>query len=171
MKMDVGGKEEIEEIFSYYSRQKDKSSQEMVVALLQELQEVQGCLTPELKRRVQEITGVSASFLQCLIRMYPSLKETRCSHEIIACTGERCAKKEGLVILEQLRKELKPDKNGISVDGVFEVRTRNCLKQCRTSPNLLIDGNLYYGNDLKDIRKLLQSICRMEGKNKGYKDD
>ncbi len=170
MKTNAGRTEEIEEIFSYYSRQKDKSSQEMVVALLQELQEVQGCLTPELKRRTQEITEVSASFLQCLIRMYPSLKETRCSHEIIACTGERCAKKEGLAILEQLRKELKPDKNGVSADGEFELRTRNCLKQCRTSPNLLIDGDLYCGDDLKDIRKLLQNVCKIEGKNRGYKD-
>ncbi len=33
-------KDEIEEIFSYYGRQRDKNSQEMIVALLRELQEV-----------------------------------------------------------------------------------------------------------------------------------
>ena len=34
--------EQIEEIFSYYGSQKDKGTQEMVVSLLRELQEVEG---------------------------------------------------------------------------------------------------------------------------------
>ena len=78
--------------------------------------------------------------------------------EIIACTGERCGKKNGIAVLEQLRRELKPDKNGISADGRYELRTQNCLKQCRTSPNLLIDGKLYSGERLKNIKKLLNEL-------------
>lgn len=158
MKADERKQAELEEIFRYYSEQKDKASQEMVVSLLRELQEAEGCLTMELRRRTAEVTGVSEAFLQCLIRKYPSLKETRCSHEITACTGERCAKKGGLDIFEQLKRELKPDKNGISADGVFELRTRNCLKQCRTSPNLMIDGTLYSGKELQNIAELLRKI-------------
>lgn len=158
MNLEKNMNEEIEEIFSYYDGEKDKGSQEMVVALLRELQDVKGCLTLDLKTRVMEVTGVSENFLQCLIRMYPSLKEVAVCHEIIACTGERCGKKEGGLILEKLRKELKPDKNGISADGKFELRTRNCLKQCKTSPNMMIDGKLYSGEKLKDIKALLKEI-------------
>ena len=36
--------EQIEEIFAYYGKQQDKSSQEMVIALLRELQEAEGAL-------------------------------------------------------------------------------------------------------------------------------
>ena len=36
--------EEIEEIFAYYGKQRDKGSQEMVIALLRELQEAEGCI-------------------------------------------------------------------------------------------------------------------------------
>lgn len=152
--------EEIEEIFSYYGKQRDKSSQEMVVSLLRELQEVEGCITPELKRRVIETTEVTDKFLNCLIKMYPSIKEVKQVHEIIACTGERCAKKDGMTILQNLRWELGIKKDGISADGRFELRTRNCLKQCRTSPNMYIDGKLYSGEQLKDIKKLLNTICK-----------
>ena len=42
--------EQMEEIFSYYGEQKDRHTQEMVVALLRELQEVQGHITPALKK-------------------------------------------------------------------------------------------------------------------------
>ena len=60
--------------------------------------------------------------------------------------------------MEQLRRELKPDKNGISADGIYELRTQNCLKQCRTSPNLLIDGKLYSGDQIRNIKKLLNEL-------------
>lgn len=152
--------EEIEEIFAYYGKQRDKGSQEMVIALLRELQEAEGCITSKLKQRVLETTGITDKFLDCLIKMYPSIKETKQAHEIIACTGERCGKKDGMKILKNLRLELGIKKDGISADGRFELRTRNCLKQCRTSPNLYIDGKLYSGEQLEDIKSLLNSVCK-----------
>lgn len=60
--------EQIEEIFAYYGKQRDKSSQEMVIALLRELQEAEGCITPELKVRVIETTEITDKFLNCLIK-------------------------------------------------------------------------------------------------------
>ena len=54
--------EQIEEIFAYYGKQQDKSSQEMVIALLRELQEAEGCITPELKVRVIETTEITDKF-------------------------------------------------------------------------------------------------------------
>lgn len=83
--MDMQNKsDEIEEIFSYYSQQPDKGSQEMVVALLRELQDAHGFISLELKERVEQVTGVSPNYLKCLIRMYPTLKEENTVHEIIA---------------------------------------------------------------------------------------
>ena len=150
--------EEIEEIFSYYSTQKDRGTQEMVVALLKELQETEGYITPALKQRVIETTGVTEKFLSLILKMYPSIKEGAHVHEIIACTGERCGKKDGMEILQNIKRELAIGKDGISRDGKFQLRTRNCLKQCRTSPNIMIDGNIYSGEDLKDLKKLIENI-------------
>lgn len=154
--------EQTEEIFSYYNSQKDKASQEMVVELLRELQEVHGCITPELKQRVIEVTGVTDKFLALIIKMYPSIKAEKNVHTILACTGERCGKKEGMTILRNLRRELGIKKDGLSADGQFELRTQNCLKQCRTSPNMYIDGKLYSGECLMDIKQLLNTVRRCE---------
>lgn len=156
-------REQINEIFEYYGTQKEKNRQETVVSMLRELQEVQGYLTAEMKERTVETMGISPNVLQCLIRMYPSLKEVQTIHQITACTGERCAKKEGMEILGRLRKELGISKTGISKDGAFQLRTQNCLKKCRTSPNLLIDGVIYSGEDLRDIKRLLQRIREKDG--------
>ena len=152
--------EQIEEIFSYYGSQKDKGTQEMVVSLLRELQEVEGCITPNLKERVIETTGITDKFLAVIMKMYPSIKESGNLHEIIVCTGERCGNKDSFQILQKIKKDLEIGKDGTSKDGKYMLRTRNCLKQCRTSPNILIDGDLYSGECVKDIKSLLKKINR-----------
>lgn len=150
--------EQLQEIFDYYKEQPDRSSQEMVVALLRELQEVQGYISPQLKEQVLELTGVKETFLQCLFRMYPSLHESQEVHEIVVCSGERCGKKNSGEIFSYLKKTLKVDKQGVSEDGRFKFRTRNCLKQCRTSPNLMIDGELYSKIEIENIKKILNDL-------------
>lgn len=147
--------EQLEEIFSYYGEQKDKNSQEMVVALLRELQEVCGCITLDLKKKVIETTGVSENFLQCLLRMYPSLKEVKTEHEVICCTGERCGKKDGAALLRKWKEQFSIQENGISADGKIELRTQNCLKRCKTAPNVMVDGVVYSGSKIEDIMKKL----------------
>ena len=149
---------QIEEIFSYYGSQKDKGTQDMVVALLKELQEVEGYITSRLKCRVLEVTEVTENYLNCLLKMYPSIKEQATLHEIIVCTGERCGKKGGMEIQQNIKRELEIGKDGISKDGRFQLRTRNCLKKCRTSPNIMIDGELYSGEQLKNLKNLFQNI-------------
>ena len=74
-------------------------------------------------------------------------------HEIIACTGERCGKKEGGAILNALKRELRIQKNGVSIDGKFKLRTQNCLKKCGTAPNIIIDDVVYSGSELERILK------------------
>lgn len=149
--------EQLEEIFSYYGEQKDKNSQEAVVSLLRELQEVCGCITLDLKKKVIETTGVSENFLQCLLRMYPSLKEANTEHEVIFCTGERCGKKDGAALLRKWKEQFSIRENGISADGKIELRTQNCLKQCKNAPNVMVDGVIYSGSEIEDImKKLLQ---------------
>lgn len=152
--------EQIEEIFSYYGSQKDKGTQEMVVSLLRELQEVEGCITPNLKERVIEATGITDKFLAVIMKLYPSIKEAGNLHEIIVCTGERCGNKDSFQILQKIKKDLEIGKDGTSKDGKYVLRTRNCLKQCRTSPNILIDGDLYSGECVNDIKSLLKKINR-----------
>ena len=96
--------------------------------------------------------------MKTILRLHLSIKEAANLHEIIACTGDRCGKKNGMEILSNLRKELGIAKDGISRDGQFCLRTQNCLKQCKTSPNLMIDGVLYSGEKLKNLKKLLDEV-------------
>ena len=145
-----------EEILQYYSQMDNKSDQDNIVQMLRELQEVNGCITSELKRRAAEAAGVSPSVIQVLVKIYPSLKEAAYQHEIVVCTGKACTDKGSQELLKTLNRELKTQKNGISKDGKVCIKTRPCLKQCRTAPNILIDGKLYSNMTAKDVLKLVK---------------
>ena len=143
-----------EEILTYYSAQKDKAEQSVIVQMLQELKEVNAVLTEDLKSKAAQATGVSLSFINLLIRTYPSLKKSACAHEITVCSGERCGRKNGEKLISQIRKELQIGKNNISRDGRYYLKIQNCLKQCRTSPNFMIDKEIYKNVRPEDVHSI-----------------
>lgn len=149
---------EVNEIIEYYAGQKDAGSQDNLVAMLREIQETEGCISKEVREFVQERMGIKESFLGCILKMYPSLKSEDYSHEIVLCTGERCGNKDSMTLLRLLKEELGISKEGISRDGKVRLITRNCLKQCRTSPNMLVDGELHSQMNQEKLRELVKTL-------------
>lgn len=133
----------LEEIFNYYTGLKDKGSQENIAAMLREIQEIEGFISPEVKTMVANALDIKESILNVILKMYPDLKTANYRHTITLCTGERCAMKGGGAVISAVTALLKPDASGISADGCIRLKKQNCLKQCKTSPNMLIDGQVY----------------------------
>ena len=61
-------------------------------------------------------------------------------------------------MLDALRRELGIESQGLSADGMFFLRTQNCLKHCGTAPNLLIDGELLPRVTPEQIPALIQRL-------------
>ena len=72
--------------------------------------------------------------------------------------GERCGNKDSMTLLRLLKEELGISKEGISRDGKVRLITRNCLKQCRTSPNMLVDGELHSQMNQEKLRELVKIL-------------
>ena len=133
--------EQLDEIFEYYKR--EGNSQETLVALMREVQQIEGYISETVLQRMTEEFQIKPSVLSLILKMYPSLKKSPYEHEIICCTGARCSSKQGMELLEEVKKYFSIGSDGVSADGKVCLRTRNCLKQCKTSPNMMIDGRLY----------------------------
>lgn len=131
---------QIEEIISYY--QKQPQEQENYRAMLEELQDVLGFLPQSVLERAARALEIKVTVLNCLVKFSSALKLAPYQHKIVACTGERCGRKDSLSLLQLLKDELKTDKDGLSYDKKILLVTQNCLKNCKTSPNLMIDGEI-----------------------------
>lgn len=150
---------QIEEILHYYSTQSDRSEQSMIVAMLRELQECTGCLTPSIQQQAANAAGVPVSIVSTLIRFHSDLKTTCAKHEIVVCSGARCASNQAGALLSFLHKELKPNQHGLSENGLIMLRTQNCFKQCRSGPNIRIDGTLHSGMTPEALQQLLRTLA------------
>ena len=145
-----------EEILNYYSSLEDRGSQENIVAMLRELQEVNGYIGPALKEMAAVTAGVKPAVIQVILKRYPSLKPAPFYHEVVVCTGRSCSGKGSGELLYDLKRRLEIRKNGISADGRICVRIRNCLKNCKGAPNVMVDGVVYSGLSVDEIIKMVR---------------
>lgn len=142
---------EVREILDYYKGLPERGSQEVIVSMLRELQDVCGWIGPSVLEEAAQTAGVKESLIEIIMKRYPSLKKSPYVHEIIVCTGQNCASRDNLKLLQELRQRLKIGGDGISQDGRIYMKTRACLKQCRTTPNIMVDGKIYSGKSVKEI--------------------
>ena len=85
--------EEIKEIIAYYAGQKEAKAQENLTSMLREIQETEGWIPSEACQMAAEKLGVKESVLNCIIKLYPSLKAAPYVHESF-CAPESAVRKK-----------------------------------------------------------------------------
>lgn len=150
------------EILDYYSALSDRDSQETIVNMLRELQDVYGYLSPELQQMAAEAAGVKLSVIVCIMKLYKSLKPAPYRHQVTVCTGPQCARADDRVL--QAAKEVLGIKGTVALSGTLSsdqsvlLQTKHCMKQCKTGPNLTVDGVLYPHMTEGETKKLLRRL-------------
>lgn len=135
--------EMLTELLSYYEILKTDYRQEDFVELLREIQEIYGCITPEMQALVSEELHIGLPVIRTIIKQYSSLKEQPARHVITVCTGRNCHDKGCAKLLKAIEKEIGTGAGETTRDGRFHVQTRCCLKSCKTAPNIKINDDLY----------------------------
>lgn len=153
--MDKNKQQEFKEILDYYKDNKQTGSQEQIVELLRETQDLYSFIPLEAQEEIAKAMDIKPTALKTLIKLYPSLKVSNYKHKITICLGSRCGSKKASSILAALEKELKTKQGGISSDGKFALYSQNCLKNCKKSPNITIDEDLYTYVKPEEIHQIL----------------
>lgn len=142
---------ELMEIFNYYKSQKNPESQEQLVSLLREVQELYGCIPEDIQEAISSEFGVKQAVISSIIKLYPSLRSSQKRSRIVVCTGNSCKSQEAQQILDAVRNELKTE-----AGGRFILSVKECIKNCRTSPNMQIDGDLYTKVKPREVGEILK---------------
>ena len=174
--------EKVEEIIEYYAGERNPKEQENLVAMLREIQEVEGYIPREVQEMAAEKIGIKTTVLSCIIS-FLSVKiasyistdfGAQLRNQVFSRVQEfsavemdkfgtaslvtRSGCKGGPEIIEAVKRELKIGKDGMSANKKVHVVTRNCLKQCKTSPNMLVDGKLYSGLTVEKALEIVRKL-------------
>lgn len=151
---DAFQQKELEEIINYYGGLPKPSSQENTVSALREIQELLGCIPLDIQELLAERLDIKPVLISSLIKLYPSLTSAPRRHKITLCLGVQCSQKDAAVLEDALIK---------AISGrPFLLSTKNCLKHCRTAPNLQIGQDIYRGVRPEELETILKKYEKSE---------
>lgn len=145
----------LHEAVEYYKGHDAPQNQFALVELLKEVQEHSGgVLTDEVVKEVATLLNIKVTFLNAVIKRYPSLKPASAPHHLEICGGKNCGGDGSAVLLKFIRQTYNVDNGGISVSGGFSFAVCSCLKHCGKGPNIKWDCVIYNAATPELIKRL-----------------
>lgn len=143
--------EAIRELIRHYREQGAPQDQQMLIALLRDLQqEAGGALPKGLIDAAAQAYGVKSSLLTALIRRVPGLCCEDVPHRLEVCGTCR----QGAALRADIERTYGVKSGGSSREYGFAYRVTPCMKNCKHGPSIRWDGTLHSGADMALIRRL-----------------
>lgn len=146
--------EEFREIIEYYRSQGAQQDQQMLIALLREMQEAEGgVLSAALLEAIAKEYGMKTTMLSAIIRRVPSLRMDTASHRLEVCGT--C--KAGAKLRADIERTYGVKSGASSESAGFSYRVTPCMKNCKNGPSIRWDGQLHSHADMVLIRALIEN--------------
>ena len=140
------------EIIEHYRQQGAPGDQQMVIAMLREMQEEEGgVLSRQSLAQIAKAYAMKESLLSALIRRVPGLRSEEAAHRLEICGTCRA----GAALRAYVEETYRVRSGGVSEAGGFAYRVTPCMKNCKNGPSIRWDGQLHSRADEKLIRELV----------------
>lgn len=142
----------LQNLFEVYREQGVPQDQQMLIALLREMQDMAGgTLTEEVLSQTAGFYGMKPTLLQALIRRVPDLRMASCAHRLEMCGN--C--KQGAALRAWVEDTYRVKSGGSCEQAGFSYHVTPCMKNCKNGPSVRWDGKLYSCADQKLLLSLI----------------
>lgn len=148
----------IQTILDYYRDAFAPLDQQSLITCLKEIQTEFGYVPIESYPDLIKVFNTSPQIIKSIIHRVPSLIEEGGPHLLLMCSGERCQDKGAYKFINEVEQYLGCSVGGISKDGLFELKTQNCLRRCALGKNLNIDTILYTEMNFEKLKVIIDNM-------------
>ena len=142
----------MEEIIAYYRDQGAPQDQQMLIALLREVQQAQGgVLAADALERIACAYDIRVAVLHALIRRVPGLRLEDAPHRLEICGTCR----QGAALRDFVERTYGV-KSGAASKAGFSYHVTPCMKNCKNGPSIRWDGVLHSCADTALLRNLIE---------------
>ena len=142
----------IREIIEYYRGQGAPQDQQMLIALLREVQEdMGGVLSWSALQEIADSLGMKNTLLQALIRRVPSLRMENAAHRLEICGTCRA----GARLRDAIERTYGVKSGEICEAAGFSYHVTPCMKNCKNGPSIKWDGTLHSHADIELVHALI----------------
>jgi len=131
-----------QELLSFIDEWKTKPGS--LIMILHKTQEVFGYISRPAADQLAVLTGIPLARIYGVITFYHFFKTTKPGkHRISVCLGTACYLKGAQDLIDECRKILGIEPNGVTEDGQFSVDPVRCVGCCGLAPVLTVGGDTY----------------------------
>lgn len=146
--------QELQKIIEAYSARGAARDQNELVQLMREAQALYGGVLPQTALDgIAAVLGLKRTFLDAVLRRYPSIKTESARHTLAVCCGKNCAKRDALADFVQQEYSVQP--GGVAKAG-FRFQAAGCMKNCGKGPCVKWDGEIHTGMTAEKLRQLIE---------------
>jgi NADH-quinone oxidoreductase subunit E len=134
-------------------------SREHLIAILQDVQELEGYLSRENINRISEYLRLPPSKIYGVATFYNQFKLQKPGKiQIQVCRGTACHVKGSLNLLDSLQLMLGIGPGETTKDGLFTLDTVACVGGCSIAPVITANGRFFGRLDKKKLEELVEKF-------------
>lgn len=124
--------------------QKNKNIQGSLMPVLQEAQQIFGCVPEDVQKIIARELNITLSDVYGVVTFYAQFTlKPRGLHTISICLGTACYVKGSEAVLQRFAKELNVAVGETTHDGKYTLLATRCLGACGLAPVCMIDQDVY----------------------------
>ena len=144
--------EDRRELIEYYREQGAPQDQQMIIALLRQMQDMDGgMLRAQSLAQIASAYGMKETMLTAIIRRVPGIRCEDAPHRLQICSTCRA----GARLRDFVETTYAVKSGAVSAAG-FAYQVTPCMKNCKNGPSIRWDGELHSRADEKLIRRLIE---------------
>jgi len=130
------------ELISFIDEWKQKPGS--LIMILHKTQEIFGYISRPAAEKLSRLTGISLAHVYGVVTFYHFFKTTKPGkHKISVCLGTACYLKGAQDLIDETRKFLKLEPDGVTDDGQFSVDPVRCVGCCGLAPVITVGADTY----------------------------
>lgn len=139
-----------------------------IISILHYAQNLFDYLSPALQLHIAKKVGMPTSKVNGIVTFYSFFREKKMGkYTIDVCMGTACFVKDSESVINEFKRILEVDGEGLSKDGLFNVNSIRCIGACGIGPVVKINDEIYGHMRKEDVEPLIQTYRAREehGKN------
>ena len=132
--------------------------QSNLIAILQDIQQNEGFISPQALNHISEHLWISRSQIYGVASFYSQFKfNPPGRHSIKICLGTACHVQGGDFLLNALKSEIGISPNETTPDGRFDLERVACLGCCALAPVVMVNDEIFSNVTVVRLKEILKS--------------
>ena len=134
-----------------------------LIYILQDIQEYFGYLSEDAIVKVGKYLNLPTAKIYGVATFYNQFRfNAKGKYHIRICNGSSCHVNLNVLILDELKKMLEIDNEGITKDGLFSLEETTCMAACGMGPVMAVNEKYFTNLTIEKITEIIDSYKSME---------